>query len=77
MHVKKIAFESNTNIGLFAYANDEYCLVGEQTSERDIEAIEQILKVPIHKLNIAGTNLLGVFLVEQLNEHHTYDVFLL
>ncbi|MBR9676445.1 translation initiation factor IF-6 [Candidatus Woesearchaeota archaeon] len=62
MHVKRIGFNSNPNIGLLGFCTDKYCLVGREVSKRHLKEIEETLKVPVHSLNIAGTSLLGVFL---------------
>jgi translation initiation factor 6 len=61
-HIYVTDFSGNPNIGLFAYATDSYCLVGQSVPEKNIEQIKDALKVPVYRLNIAGTSLLGVFL---------------
>lgn len=63
MKVSKINFNGNFNIGLFGYATDEYCLVGYDCMQKDIDIIKSTLKVPVHQISIAGTSLLGVFVV--------------
>ena len=62
MHVIKTDFNGNTNVGLYAYATDSYCLVGPEVPSELIKKIEEVLDVPVHVLTIAGTSLLGVFL---------------
>ncbi len=52
----------NPNVGLYAYANDHYCLVGRDFPEKLTKEFEKTLKVPVHKMDICGTSLLGVFL---------------
>lgn len=59
--VKKASFNGNFNIGLFAYATDSFCLVGHGVLDKDIEIIGNTLKVPVHRVSIAGTSLIGVF----------------
>lgn len=62
MHVDRIDFNGNSNIGLFAFCNDNICLVGKEVPKKCIEKLEKVLKVPVHKIYIAGTSLVGVFL---------------
>lgn len=62
MKVLKTDFDGNPNIGLYAYANDEHCLIGQDVSEKVQKQIEKVLKVPVHPLSIGGTSLIGVFL---------------
>ncbi|PLW80476.1 translation initiation factor IF-6 [Candidatus Woesearchaeota archaeon] len=68
MHVDRLDFNGNINIGLNGYCNNEYCLVGKDISENNIEILEKVLKVPVHQISIAGTSLIGVFLVGNKNK---------
>jgi translation initiation factor 6 len=61
-HVIVTNFNSNPNIGLYGYANDKYCLLGTEIPEDIAKDIGEVLDVPIIRMNIAGTSLLGVFL---------------
>lgn len=62
MHIAKIDINGNPNVGLYGYVTDKYCLVGSEVPQRDIELMEKVFKVPVHKITIAGTSLLGIFL---------------
>jgi len=62
MHVLKTSINSNPNIGLYALATNEYCLIAKEMPEHIAKEFEKVLKVPVHRLNIAGTPLIGVFL---------------
>lgn len=62
MHIYKFNINGNPNIGLFIYANDQYCLVGKTVQEKHLDSIKEALKVPVHRISIAGTSLLGAFL---------------
>lgn len=62
MHVLITEFNGNPNIGLYGFCNDHYCLLGREIPENRIKEIEQVLKVPCHKITIAGTSLIGIFL---------------
>ncbi len=60
-HIELISFNQDSNIGLYAFATDKFCLVGSEIDDRYVEIIERTLKVPVHKITIAGTSLIGVF----------------
>ena len=61
-HVIVVNFNSNPNVGLYGYATDKYCLLGSEVPEEYEKDIAEVLDVPIIRMNIAGTGLLGVFL---------------
>jgi translation initiation factor 6 len=60
-HVITATYQANANIGLFCYANDKYCLVPYGMLDKQKKNFEDILKVPVHEISAAGTDLLGVF----------------
>ncbi len=66
-HVDVISFNSNNNIGLMMFCNDDFCLVPKEFSSELCKRLESILKVEIFKISIASTNLIGVF-VNQFNK---------
>lgn len=68
MHVDKIDFNGNSNIGLFAYCTNEYCLVGREVTDNDIKVLKEVLKVPVHIISIARSSLIGVFLAGNNNK---------
>lgn len=51
----------NPNIGLYGFCTDKYALVGKEVPQELAHKFEQVLKVPIHRITIAGTSLIGVF----------------
>lgn len=61
MHILKTNFNGNPNVGLYAFATDKYCLVGHEVPQESVDEIEKVLKVPVHRVSIAGTGLVGVF----------------
>ena len=67
MHVLRANLNGNPNIGLFCYCNNSFCLVPRGTSEKTKKMFEEVLKVPVFDMNIAGTSLLGVFIVGNKN----------
>ena len=62
LHVFKTGFRSNPNVGLYVYVTDTYCLVGPEVPDEQITKLEETFEVPVHKMSIAGTGLLGVFM---------------
>jgi translation initiation factor 6 len=66
-HMDKLTINKNPNIGLYAIATDNYCLVAHTIQDEELETIKKVLKVPVHKLTIAGTDLLGAFLAANNN----------
>ena len=62
MHVLKTNINGNPNVGLFGYCTNDYCLLGMEVKKKIADEIGKVLHVPVHRLNIAGTSLLGVFL---------------
>jgi len=61
MGIKITKFNGDGNIGLYAYATDKYCLIGKNIKEWQAKEIEQTLNVPVHRMTMCGTDLLGVF----------------
>lgn len=61
-NVALLEFENNPNIGLFMFANDKVCFVGIDIDEKKKKQIEEVLNVPVHKIKVLGTDLVGVFL---------------
>lgn len=66
MHVDTANTQGNTNIGLYAYATDTYCVLGPE-AENLKEQLAEVLDVPIIITTIAGTSLAGVFLAGNSN----------
>jgi translation initiation factor 6 len=67
MGVFKLSFDNLTNVGLFGYCNDKICFVGNNVKKRFFNKIEEALQVPVENLSIAGTDLIGVFMVGNNN----------
>ncbi|TRZ54644.1 translation initiation factor IF-6 [archaeon] len=52
-------FNGDPNIGLYGFASDGYCLLGNHPKHR--QKMEELLKVKISAAQIAGTELAGIF----------------
>lgn len=62
MHVSHSSINGSPNVGLYGYANAEFALIGETTSDSFEETVQDILDVPTIRLTVAGTNLVGAFI---------------
>lgn len=63
MHLVETTFYGNPNLGVFGYATDKICLLGKMVQDNLIPKIEKVLNVPVHFVDIAGTSLVGTFVV--------------
>ena len=63
MHVLKTTLDGNPNIGLYGIVTNNICLLGSEVPDKTAEEIQKTLDVPVHKITIAGTSLIGAFLV--------------
>lgn len=61
MHLLKTSINSNPNVGLYSFVNDKFALVGIEVPDELAKQYEEVLQVPVHKVTIAGTSLIGVF----------------
>jgi len=58
-----MTFNKNPNIGLYGFATNKFVLVGKEVNKKTAKELERIFEVPVYKINIAGTSLIGVFIV--------------
>jgi len=63
MHVTKTSYNGDPNIGLMVFANDKFCLVGSMATDKLVKELQQSLNVPVYKITLCGTDLIGVFCV--------------
>lgn len=61
MKIAQLHFRGNPNIGLFALANDGFCLTNVFISGKKAELMERVLKVPVYRTSVLGTGLVGIF----------------
>ncbi|MEM1988873.1 MAG: hypothetical protein QXS41_03480 [Candidatus Woesearchaeota archaeon] len=62
MHTYITNIEENPAIGLFAFANDKFCLVKRGIKESLLKKFEEVLKVPCYEIKVMDSDLIGVFL---------------
>jgi len=63
MHLLLTSINGNPNVGLYGYANNRYALVGQEVPPSIAAEMEKVLKVPVYRVSIAGTSLIGAFVV--------------
>ncbi|MBW2983290.1 translation initiation factor IF-6 [Candidatus Woesearchaeota archaeon] len=61
MHLKRTSFNGNPNVGLYGVATDDMLLIGKEVPEDKDGMLEEVLGLPVKRVSIAGTGLLGVF----------------
>lgn len=66
-YVFAASFHGNPNIGLYALATNQYCLVGRDVPHNLYKLIYSTLKVPTYQVSICGTSLVGVFCAANKN----------
>lgn len=54
-------FDGDPNVGLYGLATDKYCLLGLEPDKRTRAGMSRILGVPLHVVQLAGTDLIGLF----------------
>ncbi len=60
MAIARVDFSKDSNIGLYGFATDEYCLTGH-ISKKPTAELEKALGVKAIKSTIIGTDLAGIF----------------
>ena len=61
VHVDKINFKGDPNIGLYALATDSFVLIGEELNKKQTELLKEVFQVPIITSKIYGTPFAGIF----------------
>ena len=62
-HISILSFHGDPNVGLHGFATDKYCLVGSCATDQQVAELEARLKVPVFKIKLYGTDLIGLFAV--------------
>lgn len=57
----KIDFNGDPNIGLYGFANDNYCILGIEPQKKILKEIKKTIKTDIKITTITGTELIGLF----------------
>ena len=67
VHVDKVNFKGDPNIGLYCVATDKYAIMGEEISKTKLKLLKEVLNVPIITSKIYGTPFIGIFCVANSN----------
>lgn len=59
MKLYKTSLSGNSNIGLYGFCNDHYCLLAPEFTPEQVAMIGQVLQVPVYQIKIAHTSLIG------------------
>jgi translation initiation factor 6 len=62
-HISILNFHGDPNIGLHGMATDTYCLIGKCATDKQVAELESVLKVPVFRVTIYGTDLVGLFAI--------------
>ncbi|MHA1785959.1 MAG: translation initiation factor IF-6 [Candidatus Helarchaeota archaeon] len=65
--IKRCNLFGNENIGVFAWATDEYCLVGSGIDKKNKEILETVLKVSTYQVNIAQAKIVHTLSIGNKN----------
>jgi translation initiation factor 6 len=57
----RIDFSGDPNIGLYGFANDDYCILGLEPQKKIFKQIKKTIKTDIKISTITGTELIGLF----------------
>jgi len=68
VHVLRTNFNGIHNLGLYGFANDNFALIGKEIPEEISKQISEVLQVPVYRITIAGTSLIGVFVAGNNNK---------
>lgn len=60
-NVVLMEFEGNPNIGIYMFSNNKFCLIGREVDDKKKQEIEKVLEVPVYKVSILETELVGIF----------------
>lgn len=60
-HIGRINFNGDPNLGFYTIPTDEFCIVGNNLTKKNIEKIKEILKVDVVRASISGSELVGLF----------------
>lgn len=62
VHVDKLAFNGDPNVGLYGVASDKFCILGRSVPRKVARRVEEVLHVPVVQASVYGTSLVGIFI---------------
>lgn len=67
-HISITSFNGNPNVGLFGIVTDKHILLGKEVGKEYDEELEKVMDLPVKRVSIMGTSLIGVFCVAKGNK---------
>jgi translation initiation factor 6 len=65
--MRSLDFYGDFNVGMWGMPTEKFCLVGTFADEKAVKAVEECLKVPVIKISVANTSLVGIFVTGNSN----------
>lgn len=62
MKLYKASYHGNSNIGLYGFATDSYCILAPEFPPEQVKKIGEVLRVPIYQLRIGNSSLVGALM---------------
>jgi len=59
---KTLEIYGSSNVGLYGYTNDHFCLIGKGLTEEIIKTFTKALDVPVYEITIGGSQQIGVYI---------------
>ncbi|QQG39799.1 MAG: translation initiation factor IF-6 [Candidatus Aenigmatarchaeota archaeon] len=66
-HILRTDLHGDPNLGLFALATDKFILAGSSMQKKAIAPLEEVLKTGSHRILVADTDLVGLFVAANAN----------
>ncbi|MDK6028525.1 translation initiation factor IF-6 [Ignisphaera sp. 4213-co] len=60
--IERTNYKGNPNIGVFVFATDKFVLIPSDSDEKFSKLVSKTLQVPVIRVSIADTSLLGIFI---------------
>ena len=67
MKLYKTTCQGNSNVGLYGFATDSYCLLAPEFTSEQVALIREMLHVPVYQLRIANSSLVGALVAGNRN----------
>ncbi len=67
MHIERLDFENSPYLGVYGKATDRVAVIREGLSERKLDVLRKVLKVPIIETSIMKSRIVGIFVAGNSN----------
>ncbi|MCS7110729.1 MAG: translation initiation factor IF-6 [Ignisphaera sp.] len=62
MLIERVSYKGNPNIGIYIFVNDRVAVVPKDADTRFIQAVQNILRVPVVTSSISDMEIIGIFI---------------